>query len=72
MPSHTIGPHSTHWRPDSVPVCEQLKAMRVLGRTGNAWPLEQVLMEIISGDSNVNKSLTDLGMGEDRERLDEN
>lgn len=43
--------------------------MRVPGRTGNAWPLEQVFMEIISGDPNVNKGLTDPGMREDRERL---
>lgn len=28
-------------------------------------------MEIISGNPNVNKSLTDLGMREDRERLEE-
>lgn len=45
--------------------------MRVPGRTGNAWPLEQVFMEIISGNPNVNKSLTDLGMREDRERLED-
>lgn len=45
--------------------------MRVPGRTGNAWPLEQVFMEIISGNPNVNKSLTDLGKREDRERLEE-
>lgn len=45
--------------------------MRVPGRTGNAWPLEQAFMEIISGNPNVNKSLTDLGMREDRERLEE-
>lgn len=45
--------------------------MRVPGRTRNAWPLEQVFMEIISGNPNVNKSLTDLGMREDRERLEE-
>ncbi len=45
--------------------------MRVPGRTGNAWPLEQVFMEIISGNPNVNKSLTDLGMRGDRERLEE-
>lgn len=31
------------------------------GTTGNAWPLEQVFMEIISGNPNVNKGLTDLG-----------
>lgn len=45
--------------------------MRVPGRTGNAWPLEQIFMEIISGNPNVNKSLSDLGMREDRERLEE-
>lgn len=45
--------------------------MRVLGRTGNAWPLEQVLMEIISGIPNVNKRLTDLGTRAERERLEE-
>lgn len=44
--------------------------MRVPGRTGNAWPLEQVFMEIISGNPNVNKRLADLGMREDRERLE--
>lgn len=43
--------------------------MKVPGRTGNAWPLEQAFMEIISGNPNVNK--TDLGMREDIERLDE-
>lgn len=41
--------------------------MRVQGRTGNAWPLEQVFMEIISGNPNVNKSLTDLGKGEEKD-----
>ncbi|KAI4804228.1 hypothetical protein KUCAC02_025862, partial [Chaenocephalus aceratus] len=41
------------------------QTMRVPGRTGNAWPLEQVFMEIISGNPNVNKRVTDLGMGED-------
>lgn len=45
--------------------------MRVPGRTGNAWPLEQVFMEIISGNPNVNKRVTDLGMRGDRERLEE-
>lgn len=45
--------------------------MRVPSRTGNAWPLEQGFMEIISGNPNVNKSLTDLGTREDRERLEE-
>lgn len=43
--------------------------MKVPRRTGNAWPLEQVFMEIISGNPNVNK--TDLGMGDDLERLEE-
>lgn len=45
--------------------------MRVQGRTSNAWPLEQVVMEIISGNPNVNKSLTDLGKRDDRERVEE-
>lgn len=45
--------------------------MRVPGRTGNAWPLEHVFMEIISGNPNVNKSLTDLGMRGGGERLEE-
>lgn len=43
--------------------------MRVQGRTSNAWPLEQVVMEIISGNPNVNKSLSDLGRRDDRDRL---
>lgn len=40
--------------------------MRVPSSTGNAWPLEQVFMEIISGNPNVNKSLSDQGTREDR------
>lgn len=45
--------------------------MRVPSRTGNAWPLEQVFMEIISGNPNVNKSLADPGMREGGERLED-
>lgn len=62
---HTIRLHSIHWRPDCVPHVRAAQTMRVLGRTGNAWPLKQVFMEIISGNPNVNKSASDLGMGED-------
>lgn len=50
-----------------MPLCES----SLSGWTGNAWPLEQVFMEIISGNPNVNKTQSDLGMREVMERLDE-
>lgn len=43
--------------------------MKVPGRTGHAWPPEQVFMEIISGNPNVNTSPTDLGIREGREKV---
>lgn len=37
---------------------------------GNAWPLEQGFVEIISGNPNVDKSLAGLGMRDDSGRLE--
>lgn len=62
---HMIGLHSIHQRPDCVPRVRAAQTMRVPGRTGNAWSPEQIFMEIISGNPNVNKSVSDLGMRED-------
>lgn len=49
--SHNAELHSIHQRPACLPSVRAAQTMRVPGRTGNAWPLEQVFMEIISGES---------------------